>query len=104
MLLLQGSIELPEATVYTDDLEEMRFYVLPKVPIMRRDGERAAFKYIKYRTLKPMKNGDIGAALVFMDVELALTPAQEDALKQKLADIVKNRRGQQEPIDAGQSS
>ena len=77
MLLLQGSLDFPEATVYRDDVNDVRFYVLPKVPIMRRDGDKAVIKYVKYRTLKPMANGDVGAALVFMDVELALTPEAE---------------------------
>src|SRR5262245_52650487 len=102
MLLLEGSMDFPEATVYRDDLDDMRFYILPKVPILRRDGDKAVFKFVKYRTLKPMANGDIGAALVFMDVELALTPAQEQTLRAKLADLVKSRRGQNDPrpVDA----
>jgi hypothetical protein len=97
MLLLDGSIDRPEATIYRDDLEEMRFYVLPKVPILRRDAGKAVFKFVKYRTLKPMANGDIGAALVFMDVELSLTPAQEQSLRAALAEAVKARRGPNDP-------
>ena len=91
MLLLEGAMEFPEATVYRDDLDEMRFYLLPKVPILRRDGDKAVFKFVKYRTLKPMANGDVGAALVFMDVELALTQEQEQALRTKLVDLIKAR-------------
>ena len=102
MLLLEGAMEFPEATVYRDDLDEMRFYLLPKVPILRRDGDKAVFKFVKYRTLKPMANGDVGAALVFMDVELALTQEQEQALRTKLVDLIKARRGQDDarPVDA----
>jgi hypothetical protein len=90
-------MDFPECTVYLDDLEDIRFYVLPKVPVLRRDGGKAVFKFVKYRTLKPMANGDVGAALVFMDVELALTPAQEQALRATLVDRVKSRRGQNDP-------
>lgn len=101
MLLLEGSFEFPEAMVYPDDLNDMRFYVLPKVPILRRDAGKAVFKFVKYRTLKPMANGDVGAALVFMDVELALTPAQEQTLRARLADLVKSQRSRndQRPVD-----
>jgi hypothetical protein len=97
MLLLEGSENFPEAEVYRDDLNDMHFYVLPQVPILRRDAGKAVFKFVKYRTLKPMPNGDVGAALVFMDVELALTPEQEQALRVKLAEKVKERRGAANP-------
>jgi hypothetical protein len=97
MLLLEGSENFPEAEVYRDDLNDMHFYVLPQVPILRRDAGKAVFKFVKYRTLKPMPNGDVGAALVFLDVELALTPAQEQVLRAKLADKVKERRGAANP-------
>jgi hypothetical protein len=97
MLLLEGSIDTPEATVYRDDLEDMRCYVLPKVPILRQQAKKAVFKYVKYRTLKPMANGDIGAALVFMDVELALTPKQEQALRKQLAELIQSKRAQNDP-------
>ena len=97
MLLLEGSENFPEAEVYRDDLNDMHFYVLPQVPILRRDAGKAVFKFVQYRTLKPMANGDVGAALVFMDVELALTPAQEQALRVKLAEKVKERRGAANP-------
>jgi len=101
MLLLEGSMDFPEATIYRDDLNDTRFYVLPKVPLIRRDGPKAVMKYVKYRTLKPMANGDIGAALVFMDVELALLPAAEQALRGKLVEAVKARRGQNDPRPLG---
>ncbi len=95
MQKLEGSIDFPEATVYLDDDEKQdtRFYVLPKVPIIRRDGEKLVFKCVKYRKLKPMANGDLGAALVFMDIELALPPAAQDALRSRLVETVKVRRG-----------
>ena len=84
MLLLYPELSYPEATVYRDDGSDLRFYILPNVPILRRyDDGKAVMKYVKYRTLKPMANGDVGAALVFMDVELALTPAQEQSLRAK---------------------
>lgn len=97
MLQLHGAIDLPEATVYTDDVDQLLVYVLPKVPILRRDGNKAVFKYVKYRTPKPMANGDIGAALVFMDVELALTPEQEQSVRARLAEQLTGRRGQGAP-------
>lgn len=96
MLLLEGKNDLPEATVYPDDLDDTLFYVLPNTPIIRRDNGKAAMKFVKYRTLKPMANGDVGAALFFMDVELALLPAQEQALRSKLLEKVKARRGSQD--------
>jgi hypothetical protein len=94
MLQLEGSLDFPEAVVYRDDLNDIRFYVLPKVPIIRRDGDKAVMKYVKYRTLKPMANGDVGAALVFMDIELSLLPEAEQALRGKLVEMVKTQRGQ----------
>jgi hypothetical protein len=102
MLQLMYNIDLPEAACYRDDSNDLQFYVLPKVPILRRDEQKkAVFKFVKYRTMKPMANGDVGAALVFMDVELALTPQQEQAVRQKLADIVKQGRGSNaEPVNA----
>ncbi|WP_433917462.1 hypothetical protein OIE50_01200 [Streptomyces canus] len=102
MLQLQGAIDLPEATVYTDDVDGFLMYVLPKVPILRRDTDgKAVFKYVKYRAPKPLANGDIGAALVFMDVELALTAAQEQSLRTKLAELLTARQGQGgQPVDA----
>lgn len=93
MLKLEASIDYPEATVYRDDQVELRFYVFPKVPLIRRDGDRLVFKCVKYRTLKPLPNGEVGAALVFMDVELALTPQQEQALRGKLVELVRAQRG-----------
>jgi hypothetical protein len=97
MLLVEGQTEFPQATVYWDDQNDVRFYVLPKVPIIRRDNGKAVMKYVKYRTLKPMPNGDVGAALVFMDVELALTPEAENDLRRKLVEMVKTRRGENDP-------
>lgn len=104
MLMLEGKNDLPEATVYPDNLDELLFYVLPNTPIIRRDNGKAAMKFVKYRTLKPMANGDIGAALFFMDVELALLPAQEQALRAKLVEAIKARRGPQDerPLTATQ--
>jgi hypothetical protein len=104
MLLLEGRIDYPEATVWPDDDHDMRFTVLPTVPTMRRDGKKLDFKYAKFRTMKPMANGDMGAALVFMDIELALTAEQEAAVRARLVDVVKKKRGQNDPrpIDAGQ--
>ena len=101
MLQLMYNIDLPEAACYRDDLNSLQFYVVPKVPILRRDEQKkAVFKYVKYRTLKPMANGDVGAALVFMDVELALSPQQEQSVRQKLAEIVKQGSGANaEPIN-----
>ncbi len=100
MLQLQGAIDLPEATVYTDDVDGFTMYVLPKVPILRREADKAVFKYVKYRSLKPLANGDVGAALVFMDVELALTPVQEASVRTKLAELLTARRGPGgEPVD-----
>jgi hypothetical protein len=105
MLLLERSIDTPEATLYADDLEELRWFVLPKVPILRQQDGKAIFKYVKYRTLKPMANGDIGAALVFMDVELALTQKQEDELRKQLVDRLMSGRAPNDgrpPIKADQ--
>jgi hypothetical protein len=101
MLLLQGSLDYPEATVYRDDVSDVRFYALPKVPTIRRDGGKAVMKYVKYRTLKPMKNGDLGAALVFMDVELALLPEAEQRIRGDLAKRVKEARGEGDPRPMG---
>jgi hypothetical protein len=101
MLLLEGSLDFPEATVYRDDLNDVRFYVLPKVPIIRRDGNKLTIKIVKYRTLKPLPNGDVGAALVFMDIELALLPQAEQGLRAKLVEAVKARRGQNDPRPLG---
>ena len=97
MLLLEGSMDFPQAAIYRDDKLDTRFFVLAKVPIIRRDNGKAVMKYVKYRTLKPMANGDVGAALVFMDVELALTPEDELELRKKLVEAVKARRGQNDP-------
>lgn len=105
MLQLYGAVEASDgsATAYLDDTDEMQVYVLPKVPILRRDGEDAVFKFVKYRTLKPLKSGEKGAALVFMDVELALRPEQEAALRKQIADEVTSRRGPgAEPVDPNQ--
>ena len=96
MLQLMYNIDLPEAACYWDDdpKNDLQVYVLPKVPILRRDEQKkAVFKFVPSRTLKPMANGDVGAALVFMDVELALTPQQEQSVRQKLAEMIKERRG-----------
>ena len=93
MLQLEGQLDFPQATVYRDDERDVRFFVLPKVPLLRRDGDKAVFKFVKYRTLKPLPNGDVGAALVFMDIELALSPAAEADLRNKLVEVVKARRG-----------
>ena len=97
MLLLEGQMDFPQATVYRDDTSDVRFFVLPNVPMIRRDSGKAVMKYVKYRTLKPMPSGDVGAALLFMDIELALTPQAEDDLRKKLVDAVKARRGPNDP-------
>jgi hypothetical protein len=101
MLLLQGRLDYPEATVYRDDISDVRYYVLPTVPIIRREQGKAVMKYVKYRTLKPMKNGDVGAALVFMDVELALVPEVEQRIRGDLARRVKEARGEGDPRPMG---
>ena len=101
MLVLEGLMDVPEATVYRDNLSEVRFYVLPKVPTLRREGGKAVMQFAKYRTSKPMPNGDIGAALVFMDVELALLPAVEALLRGKLVEVVKAGRGTADPRPLG---
>ncbi|MFT3801360.1 MAG: hypothetical protein QM766_09100 [Burkholderiaceae bacterium] len=93
MLQLEGSLDFPEAEAYRDDRSDTRFYVLPKVPTIKRADGKLAFKYVKYRSLKPLPNGDVGAALVFMDIELALTPQQEDGIRARLVAAVKARRG-----------
>jgi hypothetical protein len=94
MLLLYPELSFPEASVYRDDASDVRFHVLPNSPVIRRyENGKAAVKYVKYRTAKPMPNGDVGAALVFMDIELALTPAQEQALRARLVEKVKAERG-----------
>jgi hypothetical protein len=101
MLQLEGVLDFPEAELYRDSDSDVRFYVLPKVPVIRRDNNKAVMKYVKYRTLKPMANGDVGAALVFMDIELALHPAAEGTLRAKLVETVKARRGQNDPRPLG---
>jgi hypothetical protein len=92
-----GAISTNDATAYPDNRDQLLYYVLPNVPTFRRDGDKAAFKFIEYRTLSPLPNGKFGAALVFMDVQLALEPAQEAALRKKLAEVVTSRRGQGSP-------
>lgn len=94
MLKLAGVIDLPEATCYPDDLIETQWYVLPVKPVMRRETNgKAAFKFVKYRTPRPMANGEIGAALVFMDVQLALTAAEEQSVRARIAEAITARRG-----------
>ncbi|GLX10721.1 hypothetical protein [Microbispora sp. NBRC 16548] len=100
MLLLYGAVDLPEATAYLDDESELRFHVLPKVPMLRRDGGLPVFKFVKYRTLKPLPNGDVGAALAFMDIELGLDERQEQSVRGRLAQMVSARRGPgAQPVD-----
>ncbi len=99
MLQLEGFIDRPEATVYRDDLDPMMFYVLPKIPTLRRRNDVPVFKYVKYRSEKPLKNGEIGAGLVFMDIVLAIDAQQEQALREALAGLVSAQRGGQ-PVDA----
>ncbi|GAA4036363.1 hypothetical protein GCM10022247_72630 [Allokutzneria multivorans] len=94
MLQLQGTIDTPAATVYPDDRDDLLFYALPKVPLLRRDAQgKAVFKFVQYRSLRPLPSGKQGAALVFMDVELALPPEAEAALRNQLAEQVNTRRG-----------
>ncbi|SEG86488.1 hypothetical protein SAMN04489712_11994 [Thermomonospora echinospora] len=93
MLRLEGALDLPEAAIWGDDASDTKFYVLPKVPVLRRNGERAAFQFLKYRTPQPMENGKLGAGLVFMDIALSLTAQQQDAVRQQLARLVQTRRG-----------
>ena len=93
MLQLEGSLDLPEADAYRDDQSDTRFYILPKVPTIRQSAGKLAFQYVKYRTLKPLANGDVGAALVFMDIALALSKQQEDDIRTRLVAAVKARRG-----------
>lgn len=104
MLKLLGTIETPDATVYLDDENELLCYALPKVPVLRRDGGKAVFKYVKYRSLKPLPNGQNGAALVFMDVELSLNAQQEGAIRAKVAQAINDRRGpgNPSPVDPNQ--
>jgi hypothetical protein len=101
MLVLEGLEELGFATAYRDDTSDTRFYILPNVPILRREDGKAVMKYVKYRSAKPLKGGGLGAALVFMDIELALTPEQEQQLRAKLVTSVKARRGQNDPRPLG---
>ena len=105
MIKLEGRIDLPEATCWFGD--DGTCYVLPTQPTMRVervDGrDKAVFKYVSYRTPKPMANGDIGAALVFMDVQLALTPAQEQSVRARVAQVLTERRGPgAPPVDPAQ--
>ena len=113
MLKLEGRIDLPEATCWFDDTGQPDnhnlpiCYVLPAQPTMRVervDGrDKAVFKYVSYRTPKPMPNGDIAAALVFMDVQLALSPAQEQSVRARVAQVLTERRGPgAPPVDPAQ--
>ena len=101
MLVLEGLEELGFATAYRDDTIDTRFYILPNVPIIRREDGKAVMKYVKYRSAKPLKGGGLGAALVFMDIELALTPEQEQQLRARLVTSVKARRGPDDPRPLG---
>ncbi|WP_075660742.1 hypothetical protein [Streptomyces acidiscabies] len=94
MLQFLGALDLPEALVYLDDIDDRLGYVLPKNVILRRDpGGRAVFKFIKYRSARPLPGGGVGAGLVFMDVELALTPEQDQSVRTRFAQHVTARRG-----------
>ncbi|WP_158895889.1 hypothetical protein [Amycolatopsis anabasis] len=94
MLQILGAVDTPAATAYPDDNDALQFYVLPKVPLMRRDSNgKPVFKFVQYRSLRPLPSGRNGAALVFMDIEMALTAADEQALRQKLADHLNARGG-----------
>lgn len=94
MLQFLGALDLPEATVYLDDTNDTLGYVLPKNVVLRKDtGGKAVFKFLKYRTTRPMPGGDVGAGLVFMDVELSLTPEQTQAVRASFAQHVTARRG-----------
>ncbi|MEV4892010.1 hypothetical protein AB0K48_21765 [Nonomuraea sp. NPDC055795] len=100
MLLLLESIQTPDATVYRDSDNPLKFYVLPEDPTMRMENGRPVFKYLIYRTLKPLPNGGNGAALVFMDIELALNETQMAALAVLLAEKVTLERGPgAQPVD-----
>ena len=46
MLLLEGSMDFPQAAIYRDDKLDTRFFVLAKVPIIRRDNGKAVMKYV----------------------------------------------------------
>lgn len=98
MLQVLGAIDTPAATVYTDDKDELLVYVLPKRASLRREADgKAAFKFVEYRSLRPLPNGRNGAGLVVMDIELALSGSEEAALRQQLADQINARRGPNNP-------
>ncbi|MFI6642535.1 hypothetical protein [Streptomyces sp. NPDC050504] len=94
MLQFLGALDLPDAVVYLDDTDDTLGYVLPKNVVLRKDtGGRALFKFVKYRTARPLPNGEVGAGMVFMDVELALSPEQDQAVRVRFAQHVTARRG-----------
>ncbi|MFF3940459.1 hypothetical protein [Streptomyces phaeofaciens] len=94
MLKFLGALDLPDATVYLDDADDLLGYVLPKNVVLRRNASgKAVFQLLKYRTPKPLPNGEFGAALLSMDVELSLTKDQENIVRKQLAAFVTARRG-----------
>ena len=97
MLLLEGSIDTSEATVYADDVEWLRYYVLPKVPILRQQDGKAIFKYVKYRTSKADGQRRCRCGVGLHGCRAGADTEQEDELRKRLVDRLMSGRAPNDP-------
>ncbi|MBD2020597.1 hypothetical protein H6F43_10390, partial [Leptolyngbya sp. FACHB-36] len=98
MLAIDKIRVLEGITIYSDDEDETKFYLMPDVPRFRmNDTGKPSFAYYKYRMPIDRTDGSKGGGFLVCDVEFSVTEEKRAAIVKKLNEELAQRFPNRDP-------
>jgi hypothetical protein len=95
MIRIDQELTIEGATVYRDEVQRNRFYILPNQPRFRLDDSgKPVFKFIKYRIPIDKPDGGKGGGFLIFDAEFVVPDDKLKKVRSALDDLVSQERGQ----------
>lgn len=89
MLRIDNIQTIEGITVYGDDEDFTKFYLVPDEPRFRiNENGRPAFSFLKYRNPIERTDGEKGGGFLICDVEFTVTPEKQEAVVKKLQEQI----------------
>ncbi len=99
MLKIDNVRRIENVTVYGDDNNPFRFYLLPDTPGFRRnDNGTLAFTFLKYRMPLTREDGRVGGGFLVFDSELSVPKEREEAIRAKLQEEINAKFAGRNPM------
>jgi hypothetical protein len=95
MIRIDQELTIEGVTVYRDEAQRNKFYVLPNQPRFRLDDSgKPVFKFIKYRTPIDKQGGGKGGGFVIFDSEFVIPEDKLKKVQSALDNLVSSEKNQ----------